>query len=201
MVNSFEQVLNRFRDDSWIMFPQPVEISIPDAERRLRDALGFLVQSDGFGSRRQAEWSEHNYRPVVRWMECNKGRGLLLIGPCGLGKTLIAKYILPFLIRDTCGKFMHVYSVQELNSRPDEVLSHHLVCVDDVGTEQTANIYGNRRVPFMELCDEAEKRGMLLVCTSNLTVPEFVAKYGERTVDRLRAVTTVVPFSGKSLRK
>jgi DNA replication protein len=61
--------------------------------------------------------------------------------------------------------------------------------------------YGEKRLAFPELVDEAEKKGKLLIVTTNLSIQELKEKYGERTVDRLRAITTPILFKGESLRK
>lgn len=61
--------------------------------------------------------------------------------------------------------------------------------------------YGEKRLSFAELVDEAEKKGKLLIISTNLSLSELQQKYGERTVDRLRAITTPVVFKGDSLRK
>ena len=47
---------------------------------------------------------------------------------------------------------------------------------------------------------EAEKRGKLLMLTTNLSLEEISQKYGERTMDRLVAITRRVKFEGNSLR-
>ena len=44
------------------------------------------------------------------------------------------------------------------------------------------------------------KKGKLLILTTNLSIDELREKYGERTVDRLRAITKTVLFTGESLR-
>ena len=134
-------------------------------------------------------------------MTDNKERGLFMAGSCGLGKTLIGKYILPYLIRDSCRKVVNIFNAQELNSKPDEILGYHIIYIDDVGTENISNIYGNKRIPFIELCDAMEQQGKLLICSTNLNVEELKQKYGERTIDRLRATTKFVTFEGESLRK
>lgn len=75
-----------------------------------------------------------------------------------------------------------------------------LFSVDDVGVENMANLYGNKRLVFPELVDASERNGNLLIVTTNLTVDELMQKYGERTVSRLRAITKFVPFMGEDLR-
>ncbi len=197
----FNSIVERLNDGTGVQLPSTVSIKIPNAEERLRGGLDYFVNVFSRGAVTKAAWDENNYRPVVDWMTDNQGRGLLMIGNCGLGKSLIGKYILPLLIRDSCRKVVNVFNAQELNTKPDEILSYHIIYIDDIGTENVSNIYGNKRIPFMELCDAVEQKGKLLICSTNLTLDELAEKYGERTIDRLRATTKVVPFVGKSLRK
>jgi DNA replication protein DnaC len=88
-----------------------------------------------------------------------------------------------------------------MNQHPDEVLSKHIVCVDDIGTEGESMLYGNRRMVLAELADAAEREGKMLLLTTNMSVDELRQKYGERTIDRLRVVTKPILFNGESLRK
>lgn len=198
-METFSEILARHYGD--YILPQTVSICIPQAEQRLRAGLDYYVSHFSGGSETKAEWSERNYRPIVEWMSGNKGKGLLMTGSCGLGKSLIGIHILPVLMLDACRKRAYVCNAQRLNTKPNEVMENHIISIDDVGTEGVSNLYGNKRIPFMELCDLAERKGKLLIISTNLTVPELREKYGDRTVDRLRAITKFVPFTGKSLRK
>ena len=80
-------------------------------------------------------------------------------------------------------------------------MKQHVIYIDDVGTEDISNIYGNKRIPFAELVDAAEKEGKLLIISTNLDEDHLKEKYGERVVDRLRAITRKITISGKSMRK
>lgn len=197
----FSQIIQRFEKGEEMFLADKVRISIPNAEQRLRAGLDYFVDKYSCGENNHAEWIEKNYRPIVEWMTDNKGKGLLITGSCGLGKTLIAKHILPLLIRDSCRRVINIFTAQELNTKIDEILKLHTIYIDDIGTESVSKIYGNVRCTFSELCDAAEQRGKLLIITTNLTASELEEKYGERTLDRLRAITKFVAFSGKSLRK
>lgn len=197
----FSQIIQRFEKGEEMFLADKVMISIPNAEQRLRAGLDYFVDKYSCGENNHAEWIEKNYRPIVEWMTDNKGKGLLITGSCGLGKTLIAKHILPLLIRDSCRRVINIFTAQELNTKIDEILKLHTIYIDDIGTESVSKIYGNVRCTFSELCDAAEQRGKLLMITTNLTASELEEKYGERTLDRLRAITKFVAFSGKSLRK
>lgn len=197
----FNKIIQRFERGEDLFLADKVRIRIPNAEQRLRGGLDYFVKRYTFGKESHAKWMEKNYRPIVDWMSDNEGRGLLITGGCGLGKTLIAKHILPLLLQDSCRKLVNIFTAQELNTKIDEILKLHIICIDDVGTEELAKIFGNVRCAFSELCDAAEQKGKLLIITTNLTANELEAKYGERTIDRLKAITKFVPFTGKSLRK
>lgn len=197
----FNQIIQRFEKGEALFLADKVRIRIPNAEQRLRGGLDYFVKRYTFGKESHAKWMEKNYRPIVDWMSDNEGRGLLITGGCGLGKTLIAKHILPLLLQDSCKKIVSIFSAQELNTKIDDILKLHIICIDDVGTEELTKIFGNVRCAFSELCDAAEQKGKLLIITTNLTATELEVKYGERTIDRLKAITKFVPFTGKSLRK
>lgn len=198
---NFKSLVDKFNDDMAIHIPDRVDIRIPNAEERLRGGLNYYVRRFNMDDSISAEWNETNYRPVVQWMESNHGRGLLMCGGCGLGKTLIGKYILPYIIRDSCRRIVNTYSVSDLAANPDEIMRYHILYIDDVGTETMSNIYGNKRVPFSELVALAEQEGKLLILSTNLNSEDIKEKYGTRTYDRLRYITKYVPFTGKSLRK
>lgn len=194
----FKKLVSQMRDTGYPQEIDRVQINIPNAEKRLRGGLQYVVNMK---SGCDAEWNERNYRPIVDWMTDNKGKGLLMFGGCGLGKSLIGMYILPLLIKDVHKKVVNIFSAQELNKKIDEILKLHIVYIDDIGTEDNLNSYGNKRMPFAELCDAAEKKGKLLILTTNLSIDELTQRYGDRVVDRLIATTKAVPFTGDSLRK
>ena len=194
----FKKLVSQMRDTGYPQEIDRVKINIPNAEKRLRGGLQYVVNMK---SGCDAEWNERNYRPIVDWMTDNKGKGLLMFGGCGLGKSVIGMYILPLLIKDVHKKVVNIFSAQELNKKIDEILKLHIIYIDDIGTEDNLNSYGNKRMPFAELCDAAEKKGKLLILTTNLSIDELTQRYGDRVVDRLIATTKAVPFTGDSLRK
>ena len=197
---NFHNLYTRFDDQFTPPLPSHVDIHIPDAEQRLRAGLDYFVRQFTCGMQ-HAQWHEENYRPIVQWMTNNHGRGLLLTGTCGLGKTLIGKYIIPLLIRDTTRRIVNIFTARDLQARPDEIMQYHLIYIDDIGTENATNIFGNKRQPLAELVDLAEQTGKLLILTTNLNGKELREKYGDRTIDRLKAVTTYITLTGKSLRR
>lgn len=199
-MESIFKIIKKMQDGDYPSMPELVRVKIPNAEMRLRGGLDDWVGHFSGGRVAKAIWDEKNYRPIVDWMADNEGKGLLMTGLYGLGKSLIGIRILPPLINEVHRKVLNCCDAKDMNVRADELLRYHLLSLDDVGTEGMANNYGNKRMVFPELVDEAEKKGHLLIISTNLNVPELQQKYGDRTIDRLRAITKFVPFTGKSLR-
>lgn len=189
----FKKALSNLADVGFNPVPNAVFISIPEAKVALWRGIQFFTGD-------KAAWQDE-YNDVANWLANNKGRGLLCLGNCGRGKTLICGKIIPVLLNHYCHKIVACYDAQQLNAELDAVKQKHIVYIDDIGTEFLSVKYGEKRLSFAELVDEAEKKGKLLIVTTNLSLSELQQKYGERTVDRLRAITTPVVFKGDSLRR
>lgn len=141
------------------------------------------------------------YSEIAEWMENNEGKGLLMHGKCGTGKTMFGRYILPLMILGHFGLVVKCYDAIEMNSKYDEIFGRKLLSIDDIGTECIMVNYGEKRLIFSELIDLSEKNSKLLILTTNLTDKELEAKYGERVLDRIKSTTKRVAFNGKSFRK
>ena len=155
------------------------------------------------------------YNDVARWLADNDSRGLICVGTCGLGKSVICSQAIPYLFGRHFEIDSKVVTAVEMNRRVDELLDYcgrdRVIVVDDLGTESAETVtFGNRRKPFCELVDTAERTGTLLIITTNLRTtrdndvrrnyPSIETRYGVPTLDRLRAITKVIKFSGKSMR-
>ena len=174
--------------------PDTVTIHVENARTLI---VNGLVQDYGD----KAVW-QSEYDGIADWLTDNKGRGLWLCGECGRGKTLIGARILPIVFNfyHNPRKIVSLYDAKDLNDRYEEIASKHIIYIDDVGKESMAVPYGNRNLRFPDIVDEAEKKGKLLMFSTNLSQEEMLAKYGERTIDRLKAITKKIVFRGQSLR-
>lgn len=174
-------------------------ISIMDARKRMEDGLRYFLGEGKY------KWLPA-YDRIADWLSDNKGRGLLCIGTSGLGKTLICQRILPVIL----GSNVPSVTAQEMNTRIDELLKERCVIIDDLGKEDVEiRNYGNRRRPFFELCDAAEKNGTLLIINTNLSTtpvrdpryPDSIqTRYGNEVLSRLRATTKAVLIEGEDMR-
>lgn len=182
-----QQISSRFgaRDER-------IHIATPDARHVLMRGLVHFCGE-------HTQWLPE-YEAVSSWLECNGGRGILCYGNCGRGKSLITQRIMPIIFQRWHGLIVNNVVASELASRFQEVSQYKLLSIDDVGTEDIANRYGEKHDYFREIVDLAERKQKLLLISTNFGLKEIAERYGERTIDRLRAITTTVQFNGRSLR-
>jgi len=173
--------------------PKKVFIRVPEARQLLANTM-FHFLGDSF------EWLPE-YEKVAEWLTDNKGSGLFLYGQNGRGKTIIAQRVLPAIFLKYFNLVLNPVDAQQMNLELETLLRRRLVSLDDIGTEDVRMNYGERRFAFPEIMDAAEKRGNLVVITTNLGPDEISEKYGIRTLDRIKATTTRVLFQGESMRK
>lgn len=78
------------------------------------------------------------------------------------------------------------------------------LCIDDLGTEQIKNHYGNKKNvigDLIELRYASDNTGDLLHLTTNLTGTQLSDFYGGRVASRLRETMNVIDFVGSDLRR
>ena len=191
-VTDFRKTIDKFKSCGYDLETSTVHISIPHAKENLHTALSCFVKN--------LVWLPE-YDEIATWLQDNKKKGLLCMGNLGRGKTLICTKAIPVLINHYSNLLVTVVSAYDLNDEIDKVKHSHLLCIDDIGIENEYFRYGEHRNPFAEIVDLAEKKGNLLILTTNLRVDEITSKYGERTLDRLHAIVKVVKFCGESQRR
>lgn len=188
-----QQVVKRLQQMGYYAEPKKVDIAIPEAGKHLADGLRYFLGSN-------ARWHK-DYERIVSWLSNNHGKGLLVLGNPGTGKSLICERILPILLYHYRQQLiLKPFRAEDLNTRTTDVLASYALYIDDIGTEGIRNNYGEKSLVLPDLVDRAEKYGKLLVMTTNLKQQELLEKYGGRTIDRLRAITEIVTFTGKSFR-
>jgi len=141
------------------------------------------------------------YDIVCSWLLDNKGRGLILLGDNGRGKSLFATKVIPVLLKMHTGNTVRPISSYQMQEEYDKIIRAPFVIIDDVGEEPTINDFGNKYEIFSRVVDYCEKNSMLLIITTNLTSKQIMARYGVRTIDRLDKLCKVVIFTGQSYRK
>lgn len=175
---------------------EKVYFNIPDARNILQAGMQYFIGLE----KKKAIWLPA-YEQVAEWLLNNEGKGLFLFGTCGQGKSILCRYVLPAILLKYAGKVVSVFDIQDMNRDVDQVLSKHIISLDDIGTEELSIKYGERRMAFAEIMDAAEKHGKLVIVSTNLNEAELRERYGDRVLDRIKSVTTRVKFVGESLRR
>lgn len=175
-------------------------IHIDNARNRMEEGLKYFLKD------KPMQWLK-GYDRIANWLDDNDNRGLLVVGPPGLGKSLITQSVLPVLLADGLHSVPCV-SAMDINKRLDELKQARIVVVDDLGKEPRKH-YGDVDNSFLELCDNAERTGAILVITTNLsTTPtddpcysdSILNRYGKAVISKLRAITHVAIIEGEDMR-
>lgn len=187
--NDYRTIAKSMKDFGLNLTTERLQVRIPDAENVLR-----LLLAERMGN--NFKWLPE-YSKVAEWMKDNNGRGLLLMGNVGRGKTEIGRNIMPAIISHYCRRIVNCYDAVELSARKSEYLDKCWpLCIDDLGTEKDAK----SRDVFERLADQMEKKGRFLIVTTNLSGDDIRRIYGDRVIDRLKGNTTCIIFKGDSMR-
>lgn len=135
------------------------------------------------------------YKEVIEWMTNTKGKGLLMTGSNGRGKTTILTGVLP-LVFLAKGFVLKSFEAQDLttDNLPWAVL------IDEMGQDDIKNNYGTKQDPVEYAISHCESKLKLLIMTSNLTERQIISRYGVRVNDRIERLCKTVVFTGPSFR-
>ena len=137
------------------------------------------------------------YDEIIDWMVDNKGRGLMLMGECGLGKSTILNFVIPAIFRTKTNKVLKSIAAKDLVAIEKNIAT--FIIIDDLGTESLKNDYGTKIDAVSDAISYAEDSSKTLLITTNLDAEDLKNRYDERTLDRLRKCKVVV-IKGNSFR-
>jgi len=137
------------------------------------------------------------YDEIIDWMVDTKGKGLIIMGECGLGKSTILNYVIPAIFRTKTNKVLRSIPAKELGTVERNIAP--FIIIDDLGTESIKNDYGTKIDAVTDAISYAEDSSKTLIITTNLSPKSLKERYDERTLDRLRKCKVVI-IKGKSFR-
>lgn len=176
------------------IFTRPI-CSVGDAEKALTHVFKQLL-GDRF------QWLPE-YDEVCRWFAAPNGKGLLLLGNCGTGKSLLLHYVLPVVLEAVAEKVVLYMRADEITpTNYEDLRRRRVIAIDDIGTEGRITLSGYRNDFYaVERIVEkiADNNGCMFLST-NLTPVAMLERYGERTVDRLAGICKTIEFKTQSLR-
>ncbi len=200
---SFEQITAQMQQQTGGVGRACNHIHIENARCRFEDGMKNVLKAKG----KQVKWVS-GYDKIVRFLDDNDNRGLLVVGTPGLGKSLICQKVIPALLYDGAHSIPCV-SAMELNKRLEELKKERVVVIDDLGKEPRKRYYGEDDNSFLELCTNAEETGQILIITTNLSTfptkyecyPDSILnRYGKAVISRLQAITHVAILEGEDMR-
>jgi len=188
---------------------------LPYDEEDVFAAVGKLCVADieGRGQKPNKRAIAPYCRKVAKWLTDDTVKPcLILAGNAGTGKTTLLRSVnrLFGTIEMYDKKFLSATSLAEnFIVSPEESERHFCrghwckwLLLDDMGEEPTdVKEYGNVKSPVIRVIASRYERMLPMLITTNLKQEDILAKYGERTFDRLKEIAEWVSFSGESFRK
>ena len=211
-MNTLSQIISQMVKEKRLDIREPNRMSWGDHEQCRRGFITIFREVDTTFDNYQHLLE---YDEVIDWMTDTKDQGLLLMGDCGRGKSIIISGIVPVLLR-LKNRWIRAVHAQDLTKptpsaqvyyygqRPETNLDYLLKTpfpiIDELGVESLVNDYGEKTEGFNLVMNVAERYHRHIFATTNLTEEQLLERSGERTRDRLSHLCRVVKFKGESLR-
>lgn len=193
----YDEIFNQLKTEGNHTPSPRFRFSIPNAREELEKAMGVVLSRMG----EKLVWLPE-YDKVAEWLTNNNGKGLMLYGNCGRGKSLLVRYAIPAIFRGICQRIVTVVGCGSQQVNIDEILRRKFIALDDIGTEVERMDFGTRRNIVVEVINKAQDNSdIMLIMSTNLSGDAIRDKYGDRIFDRIKYLCHRVPFNGNSLRK
>jgi DNA replication protein DnaC len=174
----------------------------------------LFARKDLSNFQHRAKGAAEDYR-FARWYleqySQENNRGLLLIGPCGVGKTHLAIGILKELLRKGySGLYFNIIALldaikasynselkatQGINLEID--LNADVLIIDDLGAEKMSAWVADR---LYAIINQRYERNRTLILTTNLDYARLADRVGQRIISRIYEMCILHPCKGEDFR-
>ena len=155
------------------------------------------------------------YNQIIEWMTNTRGRGLLLCGDCGRGKSSILSGVIPVLLYQKTHLTIRAIHSQSFETpckatwatTLDKPKNIDYLCncpypiIDEIGVESQITNYGEKYEGFNRVLNIAEQKLNPVFVSTNLTPEQLLERYDVRTMERLIRLCTMITFKGESKRQ
>lgn len=147
--------------------------------------------------------------PEYKKYNIEMGKGVLLIGPTGCGKTTIIQIFSRILGGNSLTIPIHPStSISNDYSKdgPKAIekysgITKKIYCIDDLGIEKPSMYYGNKKCVISEIIHCRSKNKAITYATSDLSLEEIRDRYEPRIISRMREMFNVINYDISSLDK
>ena len=194
----YKDVISQMRIENSPIPTKRFQFSIPNAKEELQNALKAVGEAMG----ENLKWLPE-YDKIAEWMTDNKGKGILMYGVVGRGKSIMLRYVIPMIFRAKLTRIVTIVDCANQKLNIDEITQRKIIALDDIGAEPSQRKdYGTDRNVVIEAITKAQDNtDTMIIATTNLSATELRERYGERIFDRIVYLCCRVPFNGKSMRK
>ena len=142
------------------------------------------------------------YKQIFEWLKDNQGKGLLLIGANGVGKSVLSMQVIPFLFNRFHKRIISRYAAIEMTDIDTykKIMKNLLIVIDDIGTESKCEEFNYKRELFSDIIDSVEREGKIFIGSTNLPTDQIRKRYGKRALDRLQGTTKLIVIDHPSMR-
>jgi len=196
-----EQARQRQREVSYLGI-----VGIPDKE------IEFLMTGrDRWGRERDPELESWRLLDAELQREPRRGT-IVMSGPPGTGKSSSAAAAIykyrkaPYFHGSAYIRAAHLASVARDSGRERELLTAHLLVIDDLGDEGSKDWIGERLSHFISDRDDKMKGGEVTIITGNLGrkaegMAKLAGRYGDRMLERLVEWGLIYLYSKQNIRR
>lgn len=214
----------KFRDEPNKLNRESIELIDKQLEVSIKKMIVSETESNFFARSKGKsiiidEVTKGIMKIMYSWMVGEfEGKGVMIIGPYGLGKSVIMKTVLdlsfnlfgtkhPDEVETYKPMFCSSKTLQSVfqdnqNKKKQELYNRPILMIDDLGYEESKiQVYGNNVTPFANVLTHRYDKRKNIFITTNLSLKQIGEKYGSHIEDRLREMCEILEITSSNKSK